>query len=130
MIKLDIAINLIETAINNVITYAQKCFPNETCGFILENGAVYPAHNVIETLNNPTLTAQNGFLIDSETWKAVSIQKFPIMCIFHSHNNGIVDMSEYDCAFLKWKDLYYVIVGLVDHKPVAAKLHWWENDNL
>jgi proteasome lid subunit RPN8/RPN11 len=122
---------IIETAaISNIIAYAQKTYPGECCGFILENGAVIPAHNVVHMLNEPTLTTCNAFLADAGSWRIASSQKYPIICIYHSHTNGSVYMSDMDKETLSFPGLYYLIVGIIDTNPVAAKLYWWEDELL
>lgn len=114
----------------NVLKYAQMSFPNECCGFILENGAVFPAHNVIETLCNHSLTSKNAFLIDTESWKLVSANPNRIVCIYHSHTNGTPNMSAMDRQSLRWPDLCYLIIGLIDTNPVSSKIFWWEDKDL
>lgn len=120
----------VETIVYNIVPYAQMAFPNECCGFILEDGSVQPAQNVIDRLNDPSLTQKNAFLIDATSFKLASSKKSPIVCIYHSHTNGDSSMSPADKSFLKWPNLYYLIIGMVDHKPVAAKLFWWEQEIL
>jgi len=114
----------------NIIAYGQREYPNESCGFLLDGGAIHPARNVISNLYDRSLTPENAFLIDDESWKLASQRKTPIIGIYHTHTNGSPDMSESDKKFLSWRDLCYVIVALVDTKPVAAKLFWWEQDLL
>lgn len=114
-------------SIASVINNAQRVYPDECCGFILEGGAVFPAQNVIENLYNKSLTRQNAFLIDGESWRIASTNKNPIVCIYHSHTNGNPNMSEADQYALRWKNLCYLIVGLVDTNPTSAKLFWWED---
>lgn len=119
-----------KASLNNIIIHAQKSFPAESCGFLLQGGIVHPAHNVVETLYDSTLTSKNAFLIDNETWKTVSNSGKKIVGIYHSHTHGSADMSSADKKLLKWADMYYVVVGLVDHNPAAAKLFWWSNGEL
>lgn len=117
-------------SINSIILYSQKSFPNEACGFVLDNGSIYPAHNVIDKLCDPSINSKNAFLIDDDSWKIVSSRNNSIVGIYHSHNNGIADMSPADVEFLKWPGLFYVIIALTDHNPIAAKLFWWDNIKL
>jgi proteasome lid subunit RPN8/RPN11 len=118
---------LLEKApILDIISYAQRTYPNECCGFILESGIIYPAHNVVDSLYNKSLTSKNAFLIDDVSWNMASNQKSPIAGIYHSHPNGNPNMSAEDEVMLHWENMYYVIVGLIDHNPIAAKLFWWE----
>lgn len=116
--------------IHSILTYAQKGYPNECCGFVLDGGAVFPAQNVIDTLYDPSLTSKVAFLIDGESWKQASSHANSIICIYHSHTNGDPRMSEMDKYTLRWKDLCYVIIGLVDTNPTSAKLFWWEGEDL
>ena len=117
-------------AINNVIAYAQISFPNENAGFIFANGAVQSTCNIIETLGDKSLTSQNAFLIDSESWNIASKYHSPVICVYHSHTNGSTEMSQSDQVFLKWPNLCYLIVGILDHHPTAAKLYWWQENEL
>ena len=120
---------LIESGpIHSIITYAQKAYPNECCGFILGNGATIPAQNIIETLYDKSLTSKNAFLIDADSWRVASSNTSPIMCIYHSHTNGDPNMSETDRMTLRWRGLCYLIVGLIDTNPTSAKLFWWDED--
>ena len=112
--------------LSNIVSYAQKAYPNECCGFVMESGATFPARNVIETLQNQSLTSRNAFLIDGESWEIASSHTSHITCIYHSHTNGDADMSETDKHTLRWPNLYYVVVGLIDTNPTSAKLFWWE----
>jgi len=116
--------------ISGVIMYAQKAFPKECCGFILENGAIIPAQNVIENLYDKSLTSENAFLIDDESWRIASTNVNPIMCVYHSHTNGDPNMSGMDRYTLRWSGLCYLIIGLVDTNPIAAKLFWWSGEDL
>lgn len=115
-------------SITDIISYAQKTYPNEACGFITENGSIYPAHNVISMLGDASLTAENAFLIDNNSWKIAA--SHGIVGIYHSHTNGNPEMSGADQEYLRWRDLFYVIIGLIDHNPIAAKIFWWENSEL
>jgi len=115
-------------SINNIVTYAQKSYPNECCGFILDSGAIFPAQNIIETLQDRSLTSKTAFLIDSESWRRASEKR--IIAIYHSHTNGDANMSEIDKYTLRWPGLSYVIIGLVDTNPTSAKLFWWEDGDL
>lgn len=115
-------------SIRDIIIYAQKTYPNECCGFILESGAVHPAHNVIETLYDPSLTSKTAFLIDDQSWNTARTRESPIIGIYHSHTNGIPDMSKADLSFLRWPNMIYVILGILDTNPIAAKFFWWENN--
>lgn len=117
-------------SIHSIVTYAQKGYPNECCGFVLENGAVFPALNIIETLCDKSLTSRNAFLIDGESWKLASSNASRITCIYHSHTNGDPNMSSADQYALRWQGLCYLIVGLVDTNPTSAKLFWWEDEGL
>lgn len=116
--------------IQNVITYAQKAYPNECCGFIMKDGAIFPAQNIIETLQDKSLTSKTAFLIDDESWKIANLYTSHIACIYHSHTNGDPDMSEIDKHTLRWQDLYYVIIGLIDAGPTSINLFWWEDKDL
>jgi adenylyltransferase/sulfurtransferase len=117
-------------SIHNIVTNAQRAFPNECCGFVLESGAVIPAQNIIETLQDKSLTGRNAFLIDGESWKIASTNASPIICIYHSHTNGDPNMSETDRHMLRWQGLFYLIIGLVDTNPTAAKIFWWNDEEL
>jgi proteasome lid subunit RPN8/RPN11 len=117
-------------AIQSIIKYAQQTYPNEACGFILENGVVHPAINVVESLLNKSLTSRNAFLIDAASWNTAANQQSPITAIFHSHTNGDPNMSSADMTFLRWKNYVYVVLGLIDTNPVAAKLFWWQDSEL
>lgn len=116
------------SSIHNIITYAQKSYPNECCGFILEGGAIFPAQNIIETLQDKSLTSKTAFLIDAESWRLAS-QKH-IIGVYHSHTNGDPNMSSMDKYALRWQGLCYVIIGLVDTNPTSAKIFWWESEDL
>lgn len=117
-------------SIYSIITYAQKAYPNECCGFVLDGGAIFPAQNVIESFQDKSLTQKTAFLIDDESWHRASSHQNRIICIYHSHTNGDSNMSEVDRYTLRWPDLCYIIVGLVDTNPTSAKLFWWENEDL
>ena len=117
-------------SIYNVISYAQKGYPNECCGFILENGVIFPAQNIIESLHDKSLTSKTAFLIDGESWRHASLNASRIVCIYHSHTNGDADMSEMDKQTLRWRGICYLIIGLVDTNPTSAKLFWWEDEDL
>jgi proteasome lid subunit RPN8/RPN11 len=122
---------LLEKApIHHIISYAQRTYPNECCGFILESGAVFPAHNIVESLCDKSLTSKNAFLIDNDSWNIASNRESPIAGIYHSHPNGETNMSAADYEMLHWENLYYIIVGLIDYNPVAAKMFWWEQGTL
>lgn len=134
MITLERAVKikalLEKVAINSIIAHSQKSFPIESCGFLLQGGIVHPAHNVVESLYDSTLTGKNAFLIDNESWKIVNGSGKKVVGIYHSHTDGSADMSSADKKLLKWNDMYYVVVGLIDHAPVSAKLHWWDNSEM
>ncbi len=117
-------------SLKSIISYAQTSYPNECCGFVLENGIVQPARNVIDKLGNLALTQKNAFLMDGESWNLAIAKNSPIACIYHSHTNGVPDMSIADKAYLQWKQVFYIIIALVDHAPTVAKLFWWEGDGL
>lgn len=117
-------------SINNIMTNAQRAYPNECCGFVLANGAVFPAQNIIESLQDKSLTSRNAFLIDGESWRIASTNTSPIICIYHSHTNGDSNMSDADRDMLKWPGLCYLIIGLIDTNPISAKIFWWENEGL
>lgn len=114
----------------HIVKYAQRSYPNECCGFILENGTVFPAHNVIGSLREPTLTNKTAFLIDSVSFQLASSNKSPIVCIYHSHTNGDPNISQMDKSFLRWTSLCYLIIGLFDTNHTSSKLFWWEGQNL
>lgn len=116
-----------KNTIPSIIQYAQMAYPNECCGFILENGSIQPAHNVVHTLYNSSLTTRNAFLIDARSWQIVSTRESPVVCIYHSHTNGDPNMSSADETFLQWENYCYLILALVDSNPVASKLFWWED---
>lgn len=117
-------------SINSIAKYAQRTYPNECCGFVLENGAIFPAQNVIETLYDKSLTSKTAFLIDNESWKLASSNENRIICVYHSHTNGDPNMSKMDRHFLRWPGLCYLIIGLIDTNPISSKLFWWEEDTL
>lgn len=119
-----------DSSINSIVTNAQRVYPDECCGFILDGGAVFPAQNIIENLYDRSLTRKNAFLIDSESWRLASINENPVVCIYHSHTNGDPSMSDTDKYTLRWKDLCYLIIGLVDTNPTSAKLFWWSEDEI
>ncbi len=119
-----------QNSIHSIIKYAQITYPNECCGFILENGSIHPAQNVVHNLYNMTLTAKNAFLIDANSWSLASNRESPIVGIYHSHTNGIADMSTADQAFLQWQQYCYLIIALTDTNPVASKIFWWEKNEL
>lgn len=129
--SLNLALQLkqqIETiSLSSIILYAQKAYPNECCGFVLDGGIVIPAHNVIESLYDKSLNSKNAFLIDETSWKVASTHSSPIRCIYHSHPNGDAAMSPLDMATLTWTEISYLVVGLIDTRPIVAKLYWWEN---
>lgn len=118
-----------KNTIHNIITYCQKSYPNEACGFVLESGAIHPAQNIIDTLYDRSLTARDAFMIDAIGWEAANNRESPIVSIFHSHTNGDCNMSETDMAYLKWHDLCYIIVGIIDYNPVSAKMFWWNTEH-
>lgn len=116
--------------IHNIIAYAQRTYPNECCGYVLENGAIFPGHNVIEILGDKTLTSKNAFLIDKHSWELADANASPIVCVYHSHTNGDPNMSDADQHMLTWHGWCYLIIGLVDTNPTSAKLFWWEDGSL
>lgn len=117
-------------AIHSITAYAQKTYPNECCGFILEDGIVFPAQNVIDILGDKSITSKNAFLIDNHAWERVSKNTKPIICIYHSHTNGDPTMSQADRIMLRWNELCYLIIGLIDTNLTSAKLFWWEKEDL
>lgn len=119
-----------QISIPSIIKYAQMVYPNECCGFILENGSVHPAQNVIEDLYDKSLTGRNAFLIDEQSWQIASNRESPIIGIYHSHTNGDSNMSSADTTFLHCDEYCYLILGLVDSSPTSAKLFWWEEKEL
>jgi proteasome lid subunit RPN8/RPN11 len=119
-----------QVSISSIIKYAQQVFPNEACGFVLDNGAVHPARNIVDSLHNKSLTSRNAFLIDPESWKIASSRESPIIVIYHSHTNGDSNMSSADTTFLRWDNYFYVVVALVDTNPVSAKLFWWQDKEM
>jgi proteasome lid subunit RPN8/RPN11 len=120
--------NLLESGpINNIITYAQRAYPNECCGFVVENGAIFPSQNVIDLLQDRSLTTRNAFLIDKYSLELACTNTSPIVCIYHSHTNGDSSMSDADKHMLRWPGLFYVIIGLIDTNPTSAKIFWWED---
>ena len=122
---------LLETnSISTIVLYAQKGYPNECCGFMCADGVVFPANNIIDTIGNRSISAKTAFLIDPKSWEVAVKYKHPIRLIYHSHTNGDTNMSAADIKFLKWPDLFYLIVGLIDTNPIAAKLYWWQNETL
>lgn len=123
-------LNIVNKIINNICFYAQKSFPNECCGFIMDNGTTIPASNIIDILGNPALTSKNAFLIDQQSWIIANNSPNKIISIFHSHPNENCNMSAYDIANLKWIDIYYVIVSILDSHPSSAKMFWWEESSL
>lgn len=116
-------------SLKHIISYAQISYPNECCGFVLDNGIVQPARNMVDTLGNLSLTKKNAFLIDVESWNLASTNG-KIACIYHSHTNGTPDMSSADMTYLRWNQIYYIVVALIDYAPTAAKLFWWEGEEL
>lgn len=116
--------------IYHILQYAQKAYPSEACGFVLIDGVIFPAMNEIARLNDSSLNTKNAFLIDSETFREASSREIPIVCIYHSHSDGSADMSMYDKASLCFDYIYYIIIGVFDHRPISAKLHWWNNKEL
>jgi proteasome lid subunit RPN8/RPN11 len=123
----DIKHLLQKESLDHIITFLQKSFPNEGCGFFFDNGQVQAAHNVIETLGDKSLNSKNAFLIDQQSITIAQHNKHQLLGIYHSHTNGDADMSSYDLQFLRWHDLCYLIVGIVDHNPISAKLFWWDD---
>lgn len=117
-------------SISTIVSYAQRGYPNECCGFMCADGVVFPAQNIIDSLGNKSISAKTAFLIDPKSWQIAAKYKHPIRLIYHSHTNGQVEMSLADKKFLKWPDLLYLIVGLLDTNPIAAKLYWWQNETL
>lgn len=118
---------IIEQSLTHIILYAQKSYSSECCGFVLENGTIIPAQNIIETLYDPSLNSKNAFLISPESWNIARNQNSLIIAIYHSHPNGSADMSLMDQNTLCWPDLCYVIVSIFDTNPKEAKLHWWQD---
>lgn len=119
-----------KTSLHEIIFHAQKAYPKECCGFILENGSIQPAHNVVESLGDRSLTSENAFLIDSESWQIAQKRGSPIIGIYHSHTNGDPEMSPVDEKFLYWRNLCYVVIALIDTNPITTRLYWWEKDKL
>ncbi len=119
-----------QISISSIIKHAQMVYPNECCGFILENGSIQSAQNVIHNLYDKSLTSRNAFLIDGQSWHIASNRESPIIGIYHSHTNGDSNMSSSDTTFLKWDSHYYLIIALTDSNPVSSKLFWWENAEL
>jgi proteasome lid subunit RPN8/RPN11 len=116
--------------IKQMFFYAQKAYPNESCGFVFDDGGVLGANNAIEEMRQPSLNAKNAFLIDANSWAIAKSSGKRIMCIFHSHNNGSSDMSDADVHMLNLDKICYIIIGMLDHNPVSVKIHWWEQGEL
>jgi hypothetical protein len=38
-------------------------------------------------------------------------------------------MSETDMTYLRWHNLCYIIVGIIDYNPVSAKMFWWNDEH-
>lgn len=131
MLDIDKIKNIIETtSMRDIIMYAQKTYPNECCGFVLEDGLVHPAHNVIESLYDKALNSKNAFLIDDASWQSANQRDSKIMAIYHSHINGDANASASDRVFFKWPDIFYLVIGILDTSPIAANLYWWEEKSL
>ena len=123
-----IEVKHIQHALNTVVAHSQRAYPHEACGFILASGVVIPALNVVDKLHDQSVTTKTGFLIDDNSWWIASTQSSPISAIYHSHTNGDSNMSEADKLTLRWKDIAYLIIGLIDACPTSAKLFWWDDD--
>ena len=125
----SVCIKLAETILPQIIYTSIKSFPNECCGFILEDYSFQPAFNAISTLNKPSLNSKNSFLIDPETFKNINLLSKRIFAIYHSHTNGIADLSGYDMHSLKDTNIYNLIIGINDHKFTEAKLHLYNQED-
>lgn len=132
--RVDVIKELLDSNVIKLVAhYAVLAYNKECCGFLCLNEdklIIWPAHNTIESLNNPALTSQNAFMIDPKCFTDVYASGYKIIGIYHSHTNGDPTFSGFDAQTLKWKDLYYLVVGIMDHKLTDAKLFWWDGELL
>jgi len=97
--------------LKQIIAHAERAFPNEACGFIIDNGA---GHSVIECENVAPPKDENNpgptqtFLIEPMVYAQYAKR---ITAVYHSHPNRSPEPSEADKASSQRSGLPFVIVG-------------------
>jgi len=100
--------------INDFIRYAKTIFPNEACGFFIDDEFI-PQEN-----RHPD--KQNNFEIDS---KQFILNEDKIQCIIHSHNN-YPHLSKNDMLQQIATDVPWGMVNLINNQP--NEIVFWGND--
>lgn len=96
-------INLNNAAIEKLLFLSKQAAPNEICGFILENGQVYPCENIAK---NPKET----FQISLKQWQFAEDNLGDIVAIYHSHPNGLPYLSSLDRQMQLATELPWLLV--------------------
>ncbi|MGI0119681.1 C40 family peptidase [Zooshikella sp. RANM57] len=98
----------IETAIQH---HAHNCYPQESCGFVIENYGYYPCKNIAEDPKNTFLIAVKEQLAAEKIGK--------IVAVVHSHPDGPdypseADMAQQVASGLAWGIVYVSAKGCND----------------
>ncbi len=104
--------------IDEIISYCKDVFPNEACGILAgRNNEVLKIYKMTNIENSPS-----SYLMDSrEQFKAMKDMhenNLSMIAIFHSHPSSPAYPSKKDMELAFYEDSIYLIVSLVEHKPV------------
>lgn len=102
---------------DQLITHAQQCLPEEACGFLVGHGdsaeRFVPALNTLRS--STRFSVQPQFLFDF--FRNLRRTGEQMVAVFHSHPSGPAVPSNRDIAEAHYIGVAYVIVSLADERP-------------
>jgi proteasome lid subunit RPN8/RPN11 len=131
--------------LSEVVRHLEAAYPQEGCGVILREGEdgpwrvrpllnAYDRYHAIDPVGFPR-TSRTAYLFEPREWLSVNQEAEArgerVVCVFHSHVNGIADFSAEDRAWAVpagqpvLPGVYYLVVAVKGGHATEARLFWW-----
>jgi proteasome lid subunit RPN8/RPN11 len=132
-----------------VVRHLEAMYPQEGCGVVLwaEQGDswcvrpltnAYDRYHALDPVRFPR-TSRTAYLFEPREWllllQQAEAQGEQVVCVFHSHVNGIADFSAEDRAQAAPEGqpllpgVAYLVVAVEAGRATHARLFWWENED-
>lgn len=127
------------TALEQIYAHADRCYPEECCGFVFADGSVYPGSNIQNELHrkNPDRyprSAANGYtfaVADTLLLNKALRSDNPVVVIYHSHPDvgAYFSDEDQDKALFMGEPIHpvsYLVVDVRQGQSLGSKLFAWD----
>lgn len=104
---------------SEMLAYCKECYPNEACGILAgKENEVSKIYKMTNIEGSPV-----SYMIDSkeqfQVMKDMRQNTLSMLAIFHSHPTSTAYPSAKDVELAFYDDVVYIIISLLEKKPVV-----------